>query len=312
MTRAAVRGPAPGTAAQRRPRKGVLNVRALTAFIVTWAFAIAVVTGIVLYIVPHGRVAYWTDWGLAGLEKDTWGGIHIIFGAVFIVAGILHLYFNWKPFKKHLTERAAGHVHVKREVVIASGATVVVLAAAIAEVPPVSWLFDLNETVKQSWVSSPDLEPPYGHAEESSLRTLARRTGLDLDVALTRLSENGIAADGPGDSLKAIARRNGLTPMAVYEVIRPVETETPKTTNQAHTPASVEQQFEGTGIGRRTLADMITVTGIDPDTAVERLTTVGLDAEMTHTLRRIADAHGLTPVQVLQAILIEGFEPTEH
>jgi len=306
MTDLTVHDPAPRVASRRR-RKGSLNLRALTAFVVTWA--IAMVTGIVLYIVPHGRVAYWTEWSLAGLEKDIWGGIHIVFGAVFIVAGILHLYFNWKPFKKYLAERAAGHVHVKREVVIATGATALVLAAAIAQVPPVSWLFDLNETVKQSWVSSPDLEPPYGHAEESSLRTLARRTGLDLDVALNRLSENGIAAEGPGDSLKAIARRNGLTPIAVYAVIRPAQTETPKAISQVHTPESVERQFEGTGIGRRALADMITVTGIDPGTAVERLAAVGLEAEMSHTLRRIADAHDLTPIQVLQAILVERFEP---
>jgi len=311
MTHAAVKGPPPGTMARRRRRKGALNVRALTAFVVTWAFAVAMVSGTVLYIVPKGRVAYWTDWALAGLDKDAWGGIHIVFGAVFIIAGILHLYFNWKPFKKYLADRAAGHVHVKREVVIATGATVLILAAAIAEVPPVSWLFDLNETVKQSWVSSPDLEPPYGHAEESSLRSLARRTGMDLDAALVRLMENGIAANGQGDNLKAIARRNGLTPMAVYAVMRPGKAEAPKAGVQARTPESVEAQFEGTGIGRRRLTDMIAVAGIDPETAVERLAANGLEAETTHTLRRIADAHGLRPIQVLQVILVEGFEPTK-
>ena len=169
-----------GTTGKKKVRDKALNVRALTAFIVTWAFAVAIVTGIILYVVPQGRVAYWTDWHLIGLAKDGWSNIHIVFGAIFIVSGILHLYFNWKPFKKYLSERSAGHLHVKREVVIASAGTVLVVIAAITVVPPVSWLFELNQTVKQSWVTSPDLEPPYGHAEESSLRALTRRTGIDL------------------------------------------------------------------------------------------------------------------------------------
>lgn len=40
--------------------------RSFTALVVTWAFLILMVTGLVLYIVPHGRVAYWVHWSLAG------------------------------------------------------------------------------------------------------------------------------------------------------------------------------------------------------------------------------------------------------
>ncbi len=81
-----------GTTRKKRVRDKAINVRALTAFIVTWAFAVAIVTGIVLYVVPQGRVAYWTDWHLISLAKDVWSNIHIVFGAIFIVSGVLHLY----------------------------------------------------------------------------------------------------------------------------------------------------------------------------------------------------------------------------
>ena len=63
--------------------------RSITAFVVTWSFFVLTTTGIVLYIVPHGRVAYWTLWSLAGLEKDQWAGIHMTFGGVFIITGAI-------------------------------------------------------------------------------------------------------------------------------------------------------------------------------------------------------------------------------
>ncbi len=47
--------------------------RSLIAFMVTWSFAVLTVTGIVLYIVPQGRIAYWTLWSFLGLSKDQWG-----------------------------------------------------------------------------------------------------------------------------------------------------------------------------------------------------------------------------------------------
>jgi uncharacterized membrane protein len=297
---------------KKKVRAKAVNVRALMAFIVTWAFAVAIITGTILYVVPQGRVAYWTDWHLIGLAKDGWSNIHIVFGAIFIVSGIWHLYFNWKPFKKYLSERSAGHLHVKREVVIATAGTVLVVVAAIAVVPPVSWLFDLNQTVKQSWVTSPDLEPPYGHAEESSLRALARRTGIDLDPALAKLAADGLAVTGPTDNLKNIARRNDTTPMAVFARIKAFQKAPEAVPGAAYTAEAVEEQFEGTGVGRKTLAEIIEITGVDPETAVRRLAGMDITAGADETLRQIADRHDLAPIQVLQTVLVENFKPIRN
>jgi hypothetical protein len=46
--------------------------------------------------------------------RDGWADAHILFGAVFIVGGALHLYFNWKPFMSYLAEHVNGHVSLKR------------------------------------------------------------------------------------------------------------------------------------------------------------------------------------------------------
>ena len=56
------------------------STRSLVAFLVTWSFLVLTVTGIVLYIVPHGHIAFRVHWSLLGLEKEQWAGVHMMFG----------------------------------------------------------------------------------------------------------------------------------------------------------------------------------------------------------------------------------------
>ena len=46
------------------------SYQVLTSFFVTFDFLILLVTGVVLYVVPHGMVANWINWELMGLSKD--------------------------------------------------------------------------------------------------------------------------------------------------------------------------------------------------------------------------------------------------
>ncbi len=126
-------------------------------------------TGIVLYVVPQGRIAYWIHWSFLGLGKEQWGDLHMIFGGLFIATGIYHLYFNWKPFKKYLADRVKGHLQIKRELVGSLLLSLVIIMMSIYALPPVNWVFGLNDWLKAAWVKSPEMEPPFGHAEEVSL-----------------------------------------------------------------------------------------------------------------------------------------------
>jgi len=53
-----------------------LSGRAFVTLLTTFCFVVLVLTGFVLFVEPHGRVAYWTDWRLLGLGKQHWDGIH--------------------------------------------------------------------------------------------------------------------------------------------------------------------------------------------------------------------------------------------
>lgn len=283
------------------------SLRAFVAFLVIWSFLLLTVTGIVLYVVPQGRVAYWVEWTLAGLGKDDWADVHMIFGGLFIATGVIHLYYNWKPFKKYLAERAAGHLRVKRELVLSLAACIVLVAFSVLEWPPVSWVFDLNDDIKESWVIDPDYEPPFGHAEEVSLAGLALRQDIDLDAAVRALREQGLVLTGTQERIEDIARANELTPMEVYRIIKPLER--PRTPPSVLSPEAVEAKYAGTGVGRKTLAQISEEVGVDPRLSRQRLAAATLPAEDGETLKDIADRGGINPIDVLKVILIEGWRP---
>lgn len=284
-------------------------LRSFTAFIVTWAFLVLTVTGIVLYIVPQGRVAYWVHWALGGLDKEQWGGLHMIFGGLFIGAGILHLWFNWKPFRNYVAERAAGHLAVKRELVTSLLLTVLIAVMAVFSIPPVSWVFDLNDAVKEAWVTRPELEPPFGHAEEASLSGLARRMDIDLAKAQAALAAAGVKVASPRDSLESIARANGITPMEVYGQISHLAETTPPPELAGLTPEQIEVQFAGKGIGRKPLAEVSASVGVAVADALARLRAAGLQADAGDSLRDIAERGGLSPLDVLKVMLLPDYRP---
>lgn len=203
-----------------KPRKSFQG-RAFVSVLTAWSFTVVVLTGLVLYIVPQGRIAYWVDWRFLGLTKTDWGNIHVVSVWVFAVFGALHLLlFNLTPFIKYLKRRAAGVLPVRPEFIAATAATALLVASAIWRLPPLSLLIDLSEHSKSAWIEGPDDEPPFGHAELLSLEALCRKTGIELERALTALEGAGVAVSSPREKLESIARRNQRSPRDVFAEIR--------------------------------------------------------------------------------------------
>ena len=285
------------------------STRSLIAFLVTWSFLVLTVTGVILYIVPHGRIAFWTHWSLLGLEKEQWAGVHMMFGGIFIATGVLHLYYNWKPFKQYLAERMEGHIRVKRELVLSVALTVLVIALSVLDLPPASWVFNWNAQIKRAWVTSPELEPPYGHAEESSLAGLAKRMDLDLPAAMAALEAEGVRFDSERDSLERIARANGTTPMAIYAIMQRFASAPGRVVLTGLTPLDVETRYAGSGLGRKSLGELLEQLGLDRTTALRRLREANISAEPQDNVRQLAEQHGDTPIELLKIMLIPGYRP---
>ncbi|MCG8510736.1 MAG: DUF4405 domain-containing protein [Rhodospirillales bacterium] len=288
--------------------KKSLNIRSMTTFLVTAAFLLCAVTGIVLYIVPQGRIANWVDWRLLGLLKDEWAQIHIVFGLLFLIFGIVHLYpYNWPTFKAYLAKRTKGRLDYKRpkkEIVFASIIAALLVAGSIVKAPPLSYLFDLNAWAKGSWVVSAEYEPPFGHAEEFSLTGFAKKMNMDLEKAMTEMRAKGLEFESAKQSIGEIAKANGVSAMDVYLLIKKFESKPEPAALADYTAETVEEHFSGKGVGRMKLAEFCAGNGFPIATAKQRLAGAGAEVSGEETIKEIAASMNATPIDVLKIVLV--------
>lgn len=268
------------------------------------SFLAMTITGIVLYIVPQGRVAYWTDWKLIGLTKTDWTNLHTVSWFLFMIAGSFHIYYNWKALMNYLFSKAAAAVSFKRELAISVLIFCFVLLSGMFQIPPLKYIIDLNDYIKKSWVKSPEYEPPFGHAEELSLKTFSKKMKIDLQLAMEELKNKGFVVEKETDSLKKIAQMNKTNPMNIYIAIKKLEQKEIET-GIVYTPELVEEKFAGTGIGRKTLAQVCAENNIDLTLAKKKLSEKGIIAKEGETMKEIASRYDKLPMDILKLILVD-------
>jgi hypothetical protein len=270
------------------------------------SFILLCFTGIILYIEPHGRVAYWTKWDFFSLEKDQWGNIHIYAGLLFLVAGGFHIYYNWKPLINYLSKKIESALRYKRELMISSIIFIWVTVSGIWSLPPLVYVSYLCEAIKTSWVTSPELEPPFGHAELVSLQTFCKKQRIPLDQATLELRNAGFTVDSPKRRLIEIAESKGTSGMGVYEVIKKLEAKSePIKTGGTWTAETVEETFSGTGLGNQTIGQIIKEMELNPGKVYQRLKAIDIEAKDEDRLKSLADKNNTTPIKLMTTILVE-------
>lgn len=270
-----------------------MNMRKTTSLTATLSFLVTIVTSVILYIVPQGRVAYWADWRLWGLTKEQWGNIHINVGLLFLLALGLHIYYNWRPLMAYLKNRS-------RQMMVFTPAFNLALVICLATIfgtllmaPPFSWVLDLNTVFKDSGAAKYG-EPPYGHAELSSLNAFAKKVDLDAQAAIERLEAAGFRVTDGIQTLKELADRNETTPKALYEAMKSVEQ---LSSNEKRMPDAPPP-----GTGRLSLSELCTTYGLAPNELVEALKVHGIDAIPADSLRTVAERKGMGPVDLYELI----------
>ena len=280
--------------------------RVFTSLCSLVSFILLLLTGLILFIEPHGRVAYWTNWSLAGLEKDQWGQVHIYTGLLFVIAGGFHLYYNWAPLIRYLSQKIETGLRHKRELVFSGLILIWVFVSGVSSLPPLVWVSDLGEAIKSAWVSSPALEPPFGHAELVSLKTLCKKQRIPLDKAMAALRSAGFTVENPQQKLIQIAESKGTSGMGVYAVIQKLEAQPPEVTaGVAWTAEKIEETFAGTGLGNKTLAQIIKELKLDSERVRQKLNRAGIAAEVSDKIKALAKKNQSTPIKVLTLMLVE-------
>jgi hypothetical protein len=165
-------------------------------------------------------------------------------------------------------------------------------------IPPMSTIVEISGAVKDS-ASETYGEPPYGHAESSSLKMFTSREKLDLERSLELLRAGGITVDGPQDTLKTIASTNGKSPQQIYEIIKPavMVAEADQKTASAGFPDAPQS-----GWGKKKLSEACAEYNLDVDRILKGLGDKGVVAEAEMNIKEIADANNIDPMAVFEAM----------
>lgn len=286
-----------------------IHKRGLTAFFTLFGFVVMSVTGLVLYLEPTGSVAYWTTWQLMGLTKSDWDNIHILSSILFIVAGGFHIYFNWKPLINYFRDRVSKGVKLGRELAIVTALSVWVVVSGIWPFPPLSYLLDFNEWIKETWIVQDEYAPPFGHAERLSLSVFSKKMEIDIEKAVTELRSEGIVFEDPQQTLEDIAAQNEVAPMELYLLIRKFEPVPEPDKLATYTPEAIEVEFAGTGIGNKTISAVCERLGLDTAVAMARLAAAGIPAEADQTMKTAAEAAETESIEIMKVILLDGYQP---
>jgi len=275
-------------------------MRKITSMTLVVSFVLLLLNSVVLYIVPEGRVAYWADWRFWGLTKTEWGNQHVTVGFLFLLAGFLHLYYNWAAVKSYLKNK------MKEIKIFTMPFNVgLLLTAAVAlmtyfHIPPVDYIIQLGAHFKEMAAEKYG-EPPYGHAETSSLKMFCQKEGIDLEKGMELLGQAGLQGVKAEETLLAIAKNNRITPQQLAKILAPAKKSTTAVGKDKNAPPTFPDMPKP-GFGRKTLENACVELQIDYGAIVKGLQAKGLIVEQGKTIHEIAAANGKEPIAVFEAI----------
>ncbi len=265
-----------------------MNIRRITSLTALISFVFLILTSVILYIVPAGRVAYWSDWRLWSLSKTQWTDLHINLGVLFLAAIFLHIFYNWKPIITYLKNRAKKVVVVTGEFNMALGITILILVGTYFMVPPFSSILDFSESFKDA-ASVKYGEPPFGHAELAPLVSLAKKTGLDPQKSLAALTAAGIKFNTPQAITLDVAKANGMTPKALYAIMAAA--------GQPHAQSGGMPEVPPPGSGNKTLVQLCDEYHLDLAALLTTLRQKGLRIDRDRKLKELAAENNISPVE---------------
>ena len=191
-----------------------MNMRKITSMTLLTSLVVLVVNSVVLYIVPEGRIAHWANWIFLGLTKEEWADQHLTVGALFLIALIFHVYYNWSPLVSYMKNKAKELKIFTPSFAVGLMATLAVTVGTYFHLLPMSTLVEIGNAIKENGAKKYGT-PPYGRAELSSLQEFVRKERLGQEKALELLKVAGVQVESTDQSLKAIAAGNKLSPQQV-------------------------------------------------------------------------------------------------
>lgn len=262
-----------------------MNLKKITSLTMLLSMIVMTYTGIMLFITPPGRVANWANWELLGLSKTQYADIHSTCMVLFIIATILHIFYNWRPMMSYMKNTAKQMIVFTSDMIIAVILTFIFLVGTLYEITPFSTFLDFGSNIKESWEKQYGTAP-YSHAELSSLRSFCKKIGFDVEKSEEILKKNNITYELE-QSLSQIATQNNVSPQFIYNLLK----------------KNFEQNGEKivalTGLGKKKVKDVAMALNISPDEFLAKLKSLGIEANEDDKFKEVAESYDMSPMDII-------------
>ena len=272
------------------------TLRKIVSLVSVWCFVFMTWTGVMLYLVPAGRIAYWVNWQFGGLTKTQYSEIHQTFAILFMIAMILHIWLNWKPIMTYLKNKSKQFVFFTREMLVATVIVFLFFFGTWMEWVPFKTFLTIVENFKDGYEQVYG-GPPFGHAELVPLDSFCQKMKLDINESIKLLEAAGIKVESPKTQLLKIAKQNNTSPASIHNTIKGAKKKTEKTSN-----AEPEPDEEITGLGRMKIKSLAEKAGISVDTAISRLSEKGINVKEDDKVKDIAEAAEIPPLDMYHIV----------
>lgn len=272
--------------------------REIAAGLALWSVGALALTGLVLYVLLWSGADGHADGGLLGLSLDAWADLHDVLGVAFLASVVAVLALGRPVWPTAPTAHGL------------AAATVTLLAGlTLMQLPPATWLLPADGEIEMAEpVDEEASDLPYPGADEDPVAAVARQMGMDETRVVIALQEAGLRYDTLDDSLESIAARNDTSAEAVYEAIRHLEA--PVLAPHEETSIDiVESRFMGHEVRGKTVEQLATAASVPLELALRRLRAAGMEANPQDQADTVAARSGVTPMDVLAALVIEGYRP---
>lgn len=194
------------------------NKRAFISLITFFLSIMALITGIILLVMPDATLAYWNKWSFIGLEKNEWEHFHAVISIYLTVIVIFHIIQNWKPMLSYMKSKANEKFKNKKELIAASIISVALIAGSSVETP-ISSITKVFEPAQEAWYSKQD-EPPFEDAQALSLNLLVKAGVFEKEQIKTVFKAFDIKYESFDDVLEDIADENDISSKRLYVLIK--------------------------------------------------------------------------------------------
>lgn len=264
-------------------------MRKIVSLVMLYSMVFLAVSSVVLFIRPEGRVAYWANWSFWGLSKSQWDRLHVCVGFLFLLAGLLHIYYNWKSIVTYLKNSLKEVTGVNKNNIVAIIATLVVAITSMFDWFPSKQFMGIGEFFKERATKLYGT-PPFGHAELATVGKVSRFLGLDKEKAFLSLKASGISF-GKDSTLAEIGEANNRSPKEIFDIVLKDQKDAIKMP-----PLPAE------GTGKKSVNDICIEFNLDCAKVIDYLMGRGIKVDGGKKLKIIGDDNNLLPADIYKMI----------